>query len=228
LLLAACTVSPLVALQLLAADYAQWGGSPTRNNVSAERNLPTDWNPGEFDRKTGRWDNTKAKNIKWVANLGSQTYGSPVVADGRVFVGTNNSYGHIQQYPRDIDLGCLLCFSEQTGEFLWQFSAEKLPTGRVHDWPLIGIVSSPLVEGDRAWFVSNRAEVVCVDTRGFYDGEDDGPVLGEYVPVATFRPNDNPVKALLGLLSATLDRGELPPEVRTAIQDAGDQGRAKK
>ena len=28
--------------------------------------------------------------MKWVAALGSQTYGNPVVADGKVFVGTNN------------------------------------------------------------------------------------------------------------------------------------------
>ena len=193
-----------------AADYPQWGGSPTRNNVSNERNLPADWNPGDFDRKTGQWNNAKARNIKWVANLGSQTFGTPVVADGRIFVGTNNSHAYLQHYPSDIDLGCLLCFSEQTGEFLWQFSAEKLPTGRVHDWPLQGIVSSPLVEGDRAWFVSNRGEVICVDTRGFYDDEDDGPVLAEYEPIATFRPNDDPVKDRLDSLSASLDRREVP------------------
>jgi outer membrane protein assembly factor BamB len=216
----------LLALPLSSAsaeDYPQWGGSPSRNNVSNERNLPADWAPGEFERKSGRWLSATAKNIKWVATLGSQTYGTPVIADGRVFIGTNNSNGYLKYYPNDVDLGCILCFNEQNGEFLWQFSAEKLPTGRVHDWPLQGIVSSPLVEGDRAWFVSNRGEVICVDTHGFYDGEDDGPVTGEYVPIATFRPTDNPVKALLGLMSATLDRGELPPELRTAIQEAGDE-----
>src|SRR6188474_740480 len=151
------------------ADWPQWGGSPSRNNVADVRNLPLEWNPGEFGRRDNVWDRTKAKNIKWVANLGSQTYGTPVVADGRILVGTNNSNGYLKHYPSDVDLGCLLCFREQDGEFLWQFSAEKLPTGRVHDWPLQGIVSSPLVEGDRAWFVSNRGEVVCVDTQGFHD-----------------------------------------------------------
>ena len=39
----------------------------------------------------------------------------------------------------DIDLGVLLCFNEADGKFLWQHSNEKLPTGRVHDWPMQGV-----------------------------------------------------------------------------------------
>jgi outer membrane protein assembly factor BamB len=34
------------------------------------------------------------------------------------------------------------------------------------DWPLQGICSSPVVEGNRLWYVSNRCEVVCADTAG--------------------------------------------------------------
>ena len=36
------------------------------------------------------WDVKTGKNIKWVASLGSQSYGNPVVAGGVVLVGTNN------------------------------------------------------------------------------------------------------------------------------------------
>ena len=36
------------------------------------------------------WDVKTKKNVKWVADLGSQSYGNPVVAGGMVFVGTNN------------------------------------------------------------------------------------------------------------------------------------------
>ena len=113
-----------------------------------------------------------------MAKLGSQTYAQPIVADGRIFVGTNNDGGYLERYPSRVDLGCLLCFRESDGEFLWQYSSEKLPTGRVHDWPMQGIVSAPLVEGNRLWFVNNRGEVVCADTEGFYDEEDDGPDQG--------------------------------------------------
>src|SRR5262249_22781258 len=68
-------------------DWPQWGGWAGRNNVSLAKDAPTDWNVGEFDRKTGAWKPETAKNVKWVATLGSQTYGNPVVANGKVFLG---------------------------------------------------------------------------------------------------------------------------------------------
>ncbi|HTD65583.1 MAG TPA: PQQ-binding-like beta-propeller repeat protein, partial [Candidatus Limnocylindria bacterium] len=67
-----------LASQLSAADQPQWGEAWSRNMVSSERALPTD-----FDPKTG-------KNIKWVAKLGNETHSTPVVANGRVYIGTNN------------------------------------------------------------------------------------------------------------------------------------------
>ena len=99
-----------------------------------------------------------------------------MVAGGRVWVGTNNGAGYLKRYPADVDLGCLVCFDESDGRFLWQASSEKLPSGGAQDWPLQGICCSPLVEGDRLWYVTSRGEVVCLDAAGFYDGEDDGPV----------------------------------------------------
>ena len=53
-------------------DWAQWGGGPQRNNTPEVANLPAEWNVGGFDPKTGEWKKDKAKNIKWVARLGSQ------------------------------------------------------------------------------------------------------------------------------------------------------------
>jgi outer membrane protein assembly factor BamB len=148
----------------------------TRDTAPRAQPIPTAWTVGDFDRQTGRWIPDNAKNIKWVARLGSQTYGNPVVAGGRVFVGTNNGAGYLKRYPADVDLGCLLCFDESDGRFLWQASSEKLPSGSAHDWPLQGICCSPLAEGDRLWYVTSRGEVVCLDAAGYYDGEDDPPV----------------------------------------------------
>jgi len=159
-------------------DWNQWGGSSGRNNVPESTNVPKQWDVGGFDRKTGEWKKDASENIKWVSAVGSQTYGNPVVAGGRVYVGTNNGRGYLKRYPVRVDLGCMLAFGETDGAFLWQHSSEKLLTGRVHDWPLQGICCAPLVEGDRIWFVTSRGEVVCVDTEGFYDGEDDGPEKG--------------------------------------------------
>jgi outer membrane protein assembly factor BamB len=163
--------SPTPGPDLSAAD-----DGPARDVAPPAQRISTTWDVGSFDRSSGRWIPDKARNIKWVARLGSQTYGNPVVSGGRVWVGTNNGAGYLKRYPAKVDLGCLLCFDESDGRFLWQASSEKLPSGGAQDWPLQGICCSPLVEEDRLWYVTSRGEVVCLDTAGFYDGEDDGPV----------------------------------------------------
>ncbi|HVR75630.1 MAG TPA: hypothetical protein VMT52_14945, partial [Planctomycetota bacterium] len=147
-------------------DWPMWGGSPSRNMANLlEKGIPSFW-----DIRTG-------ENIKWVAQLGSQAYGTPVVAGDKVFMGTNNQ---LARNPKvQDDKGVMMCFSASDGEFLWQAVHDKLATGRVNDWPEQGIASSPVVEGDRLYYVSNRAELVCADTEGFLDGEDDGPFHDE-------------------------------------------------
>ncbi|MGE0609692.1 MAG: PQQ-binding-like beta-propeller repeat protein [Pirellulales bacterium] len=159
-------------------DWAQWGGDGARNNTPQGKNIPTDWDVGELD-DDGNYIAGSGRNIKWVVPLGSQTYSNPVVAGGKLFIGTNNGGGHLDRYPASIDLGVMLAFNEADGKFLWQHSSEKLPTGRVHDWPLLGLCSTGLVEGDRLYFLSNRNVLVCVDTYGFQDGENDGPFKSE-------------------------------------------------
>lgn len=146
-------------------DWPMWGGSPDRNMVSDATGLPTDW-----DVKTG-------KNVKWVAALGSQSYGNPVVANGVVLVGTNNEAA--RDPKQDGDRGVVMAFAESTGEFLWQATFEKLLSGRANDWPFQGIASSPLIIGEVAYFTSNRGVVMAVDIRGFRDGENDGPFRDE-------------------------------------------------
>ncbi len=142
------------------ASWPMWGGSPDRNMVSDATGMPTTW-----DVKTG-------ENIKWVAALGSQSYGNPVVSGGVVLVGTNNEAVRDPKQPGD--RGVLKAFRESTGEFMWQATYEKLTSGRANDWPFQGIASSPLVLGEIAYFVSNRGVVHAVDIQGFHDKENDG------------------------------------------------------
>ena len=215
------SVSP-EAVRESGGDWPQWGGTRERNNVPGAKNLPLEWNIGKFDRRTGDWDDSKAVNVAWFANLGSQTYGNPVVADGRVFVGTNNGAGHIQRYPSNVDLGCLLAFNEENGDFLWQHSSEKLITGRVHDWPLQGICCAPLVEGERLWFVTSRGEVRCLDTQGFHDDEDDGPVVNEPAYVAEFM-SSGPTAASYTATIGGLGEGKLDDTARKLLADAGEE-----
>src|SRR5262249_26856919 len=51
---------------------------------------------------------------------------------------------------------------------------DKLPSGLVNDWPREGICSTPVVEGDRLYYVSNRCELVCADTEGLGKGKNLG------------------------------------------------------
>ena len=148
-------------------DWQMWGGSIDRNMVNDTSPLNIDFDPED------------GTHVLWESKLGSQSYGNPVVSGGKVFVGTNNGGGYRPQHPSDQDRGVLLCFDEESGEFLWQLTREKLAQGRVNDWPLQGICSSPVVEGDRLYVVTNRCELMCVDANGFLDGENNGPYTGE-------------------------------------------------
>jgi outer membrane protein assembly factor BamB len=140
-----------------------FGGSIHRNMVNEfEHGMPTDWSVEEGSEK----------NIKWSADLGSKAYGGPVVADGKVFIGTNNERPRNREITGD--KGIVLCFRQSDGKFLWQAVHDKLPAGRVNDWPREGICSTPVVEGKRLYYVNNRAEVICADTEGFLDGKNDG------------------------------------------------------
>src|SRR5215210_850751 len=147
------------------SDWPMWGGTPDRNMTSNMKGAPTEW-----DVKT-------KKNVKWVSQLGSQSYGNPVVAGGMVFLGTNNEAMRDPKQPGD--RGVLMAFRESDGEFLWQHTSAKLPAGRVNDWPYQGVASSPLVEGERLYYVSNQAKLICLDTKGFTDNENDGPFKDE-------------------------------------------------
>ncbi|MBI2481839.1 MAG: PQQ-binding-like beta-propeller repeat protein [Planctomycetia bacterium] len=202
-------------------DWAQWGGTSYRNNTPIGKGIPTEWEVGDFDRKTGDWISDDAQNIKWVAAVGSQTYGNPVVAGGRVYVGTNNGKGWLKRYPSNVDLGCLLSFSEADGRFLWQDSNEKLPSGRVHDWPLQGVCCAPMVEGDRLWYVTNRGEVKCLDTEGYYDGADDGPIQNQLAAIFDIMRNEDATKDQVAPSAKELDEAKLPALLREQFKERG-------
>src|SRR5215813_159919 len=68
----------LCCLRLFGADQPQWGQPWSRNMVSEETGLPE-----SFDPKT-------EKNLKWSAQLGTETHSTPIIAGGRVYIGTNN------------------------------------------------------------------------------------------------------------------------------------------
>jgi outer membrane protein assembly factor BamB len=154
----------LVAQLVGAGDRPQWGQAWSRNMVSSETGLPD-----SFDPQTGR-------NIKWSAALGTEAHSSPVIARGRVYIGTNN--GNPRDPKHQGDRGVLMCFDEKSGELLWQLVAPKRDEDIYFDWPNSGISSPATVEGDRVYIVSNRGEVLCLDAQGLGKGND-GPFQSE-------------------------------------------------
>ncbi len=172
----------LCCLCLLAAaradEWPQWGGRPCRNMVSCEKNLPASFDPGEWKSGSPHPEMATPRNLKWAVRLGTETYGTPTVSGGKVFVGTNNGA------PRDPrlegDRHVLMCFEEATGRFLWQLVAPKLRqvSNFNGDFRGLGVTSSPTVEGDRVYIVTSRCDVLCLDADGLADGND-GPFTDE-------------------------------------------------
>jgi len=162
---------------IAAGDWPQWGGRDERNMVSEEKGLPESFGPGE-KRPDGSIDPATTRNLRWAARLGTQTYGTPAIAGGRVFVGTNN--GVPRDPRRDGDRGILLCLEEATGMLIWQLAVSKLREDGTFngDFGNLGICSSPTVAGDRVYVVTSRCEVLCLDVDGLADGND-GPFLDE-------------------------------------------------
>jgi outer membrane protein assembly factor BamB len=182
-LLAVCTVAR-------AEDWPRWGGNdPGRNMYSTAKGLPSQFEPGKFKKGTEEIDLATTKNVKWVAKLGSQSYGNPVVGNGKVLVGTNNATPRDPRFPDDRSI--LLALDEYTGSFLWQLVVPKLASGKVNDWEYLGILSSADIEGDKVYLVTSRCEVMALDLNGQSNGNQ-GPFQDEGQYMAG--PGKPPVK----------------------------------
>ncbi|HVK13262.1 MAG TPA: PQQ-binding-like beta-propeller repeat protein [Gemmataceae bacterium] len=179
-------------------DHRMFGGTPARNFVNHhDTGLSHEFPKSEDDEKV----RALGSRVKWKETLGSRAYGGPIVAGGRVYVGTNNENPRndrdrgkaSEDDPKGppIDKGIVMCFDEKTGKFLWQMVHDKMESGQVNDWPREGVCSTPVVDGDRVYYTSNRCEVVCLDATGMANGNDgfqaekyktptDGDVLWSY------------------------------------------------
>jgi outer membrane protein assembly factor BamB len=161
--LGALALAAGLAVSSPAADRPQWGEAWTRNMASPETGLPSNLDAG-------------SSNLLWSTALGTETYATPVVGGGRVYIGTNNGV------PRDPkhqgDRGVLMCFDEKDGRLLWQLVVTKIEGDVYLDWPGAGMSSPPTVDGKRVYLVTNRGQVVALDPKGMADGND-GPFREE-------------------------------------------------
>ncbi len=160
------------------SDHTMFGGTLTRNMVNfVDKGVPEKVDPD-------------GPQVLWKASLGSRAYGGPIIAHGKIVVGTNN------EQPRNkrdadkagdpIDRGVVMCFDEKSGKFLWQAVHDKLAAGQVNDWEREGICSTASVEGDRIYYVSNRCTVVCADANGMANGMQGRPL--QFIDKVTKKP----------------------------------------
>ncbi len=144
----------VLAAAARAADWPSWGGQASRNMASeTEKGLP-DWYSIDVKKSKGKTDLSAAKNIKWVAKLNNNTFGSPMVSQGRVYIGTAG------ESPADARI---LCFDEETGAELGTFICGPSKTKTDN----FGVCSTPTVEGDRLYFVAPYPEVICLDLKSW-------------------------------------------------------------
>ena len=188
----------LSPLSLHAADWPRWGGRDDCNMVSDEKGLPATFTPGKKRPDGSGIDMATTQNVKWVARLGTQTYGNPTIAAGRVYLGTNDEALQDSRV-RSTRGGLVMCLDAGTGKLLWQLIVPRFqtnhPTFNFDDMGL-GVCSSPTVDGERVYLTTNRCEVVCLNVRGLADGNhgpfcDEGRfIAGPGRPPVTLRPTD--------------------------------------
>jgi outer membrane protein assembly factor BamB len=150
------------------SDHTMFGGTPNRNMVNlVDKGVPDKLDP-------------EGPALIWKAALGSRAYGGPIIANGKVVVGTNNEQPRnkrdVDKGGDPIDRGVVMCFNEKDGKFQWQAVHNKLPSGQVHDWEKEGVCSTAAVEGDRVYYTSNRCTVVCADLHGMTNGMQGRPL----------------------------------------------------
>jgi len=136
-------------------------GRLSRNMVNTvEKNIPADWNVQEG----------ATKNVKWAVKIGTGRTGylPPAISDGKVFLAANNSG------PSDPKVkgkkAVLKCIRASDGQFLWQIVHDPAPpevaNGSGGSSDEDGLLSTPFVDGNRLYYVTPGAEVVCADTDG--------------------------------------------------------------
>lgn len=122
------------------------------------------------------WDTNTGRNIVWSVELGSQSFGRPVVADDVVYVGADNGRPMNPGYQEES--GVLKAFRVKDGEFLWQDIAPRVERG-LREFLLPSTTSAPYVEGNHLYYVTSECQLRCLDTQGFRDGENNGPYQEE-------------------------------------------------
>ena len=150
-----------LTLQCRGADWPQWCGNDARNSVSAETGLPAEFTPNPAPPDSA--NPPPPTHLKWKVRLSTHAYGGPVVANGKIFIGTNN-----REQGGDV-----IAFDEATGHLLWRLTVPRFATPWKefnYDDMSLGICSTPTVADRHVYLVTNRDEMLCLDPDGKQHG----------------------------------------------------------
>jgi len=197
-------------------DWQRWCGTRDGNMAATATGLPTTPEVG---------------NAAWSVELGSLTYGTPIVADGKVYVGYMPRRGRSRPRVRG---AVLLCLDAASGEEHWRLQHRwalsrmhislRTGSGREVDlaWGSYGWCGSLAAADGRLYGVSPLCDVLALDPAGLADGND-----GDFDREASYVAQPERVRILPGAGDRALD-GELRPgEPLVAIdwnEDAADPG----
>lgn len=121
---------------------------------------------------TPKWDCTPhskdSSRIVWKSGVGGSYAGALGMGGDRILVGS------VDWRPASAGIMTAL---DSSGRLLWRARHPSLKN-RVHDMGQ-AIQSQPCFDGKRAYYMSNRGELMCVDVEGFRDGKNDGPFKDE-------------------------------------------------
>jgi len=146
------------------------------SHVSAPLVMPPLTMPVQTGNPPIDWDTRSGRNIVWQVELGNEVYGSPVVDGGVVYVGSDNTRQMNPAFKEDA--GVLMALRATDGAFLWQDVAPRVERG-LREFLLPSTTSVPYVEGDRLYYVTAECQLRSLDTKGFSDGENNGPYRKE-------------------------------------------------
>ena len=162
---------------------------------SSETDLAASFEPGKRTRDELGINLLTAKNVSWVARLGSENYSAPTVAEGRVFIGTNDETP-LDERIEPTGGGQLRCLDEITGQEIWKLIVPRLEIDRSKvsedfDDMNLGICSTATVKDNCVFVVTNRCEVLCLDVDGLANGNQ-GPFMQE--DQFSLKPDAAPMK----------------------------------
>ena len=128
----------LVAPNALAENWPNWRG-PTRDGVSRETNLPTEW-----DTDT---------NVAWKLALPAWSGSTPIVWNDRIFL-------NVAVDDENIELWCL---DRDTGQPIWQ---RHLSGGNRRARKQNMSSPSPVTDGERVWVMTGTGILKAFDVEG--------------------------------------------------------------